>query len=439
MSDTVSLEERPLPAWSAIAEAGGIDAWLVLELKARNLWSDGAPATLTDAERQRYKAEREEERRVRKHLRRHAWKAFRAAHLVHLGAGVFYHDTVDVDRFDIDDPEARRQANELPPLRSAQDLARALDLSIPHLRWLAFHRDVDDQSHYRRWLIPKRDGNHRLISAPKPKLKAAQQWIHRNIAERLPVHGDAHGFLPGRSTVTNARVHAGAAIVIKFDLQDFYPTITLPRIKGLFRKAGYGEQVATVLALLCTEAPRDPILLDGKTLYIACGPRSLPQGAPTSPTLTNALCLRLDLRLSALALHLGARYTRYADDLTFSFPGAADSPKLGRLRSGVARIVTAEGFRLHRTKTRIMRAGRSQRVTGLVVNATAPGRPDVRVPRTIRRRLRAALHNREHGRAHGDLDQLHGLAAYIHMSDPALGQTFLEQVALLRNRGDERS
>lgn len=440
MSDTAPNSERPLAAWPAIAEAGGIDAWVVAELKARSLWDEGTDtSTLSDKDRKKYKARREEERRVRKVLRRHAWSEFRRNHLVHLGAGIFYHDTPDVDRHDLPDPEARRLDNALPKLANATALAEALGFTVSRLRWMVFHREVDSGTHYHRWHVPKRDGSLRLISAPKPQLKAAQRWIARNISEHLPVHGAAHGFVPGRSTVTNATVHAGARVIIKLDLQNFYPTITQPRVKGLFRKAGYGEQVATVLSMLCTEAPREVVELRGKPCHVAIGPRSLPQGAPTSPSLTNALCLRLDRRMQGLATKLGFRYSRYADDLTFSFHAPADvEPPVGKLLHRVRSIVGAEGFAVHPGKTRIMRSGRRQKVTGLVVNAPAAGHevPAARVPRKLRRRLRAALHNRAHGKGGAEsLDHLHGYAAYVHMTDAAHGRPLLAAVTALREAG----
>jgi hypothetical protein len=438
MTDSIPTPttERPLPPWPEIAAAGGVHAWVVAELQARGLWEDSVDTSrLSDRERKQYKARRAEERRVRKVLRAHAWATYREHHIVHVGAGVFYHDTADVDRFDIAGRSERREANELPDLSDATTLAAALELSVPRLRWLVYHRDVDRSTHYQRWYIPKRDGKLRLISAPKPTLMRVQRWVARHVTERLPVHGAAHGFLAGRSTVTNARVHAGAAVVVKFDIKDFYPTITMPRVKGLLRKAGYGEQVAILIAMLCTESPRDRIELDGRDHFVATGPRSLPQGAPTSPSITNALCLRLDARLSGLATTLGFAYSRYADDMTFSFHGDAAAP-VGKLKGAVRRIVSEEGFALHTGKTRVMRAGRRQKVTGLVVNANGPERAPVRVPRKIRRQLRAALHNRAHGKAGpDDLSRLAGLAAYIHMSDPAEGRRFLDQVEQLRAGG----
>ena len=466
----------PSPEWSIIAEAGGIRAWVQSELRRKDLIDDRDTSTLSDKERKRYKARREEERRVRRTLMDQAWSAYKRANLVHLGIGVFYHDTADYDRYDIADPDARRRENDVPELADITALAKALEVPVPRLRWLAFHRDVDTGTHYHRWTVPKSDGGSRLISAPKPELKRIQRWIARSITEHLPVHGAAHGFLPGRSTVTNAAVHAGARAIVKFDLRNFYPTVTMPRVKGMFRKAGYIEQVATVLALLSTEAPREELMLRGRRHYVAVGPRSLPQGAPTSPSITNAICLSLDCRLAGLARALGARYTRYADDLTFSWPDGSDTASgttsdttsgklpIGKLKDAVDRIVRDEGFLLHDKKTRIMRAGRRQKVTGLVVNRLAEsqnqgdtdqGNSDdgdaaaastatgclARVPRKLRRQLRAAIHNRECGKAgKGEsLDTLRGLAAYIHMCDPVQGKELLERIAKLDSRAPDDS
>jgi hypothetical protein len=349
---------------------------------------------------------------------------------VHLGAGVWWHDTADVDRFDADDPEKKRADNGLPPLKDVEALAQALGLSIPRLRWLSYHRDVDTGTHYKRWLVPKRDGSPRLISAPKPDLKKAQRWIMREVTEHLPVHGAAHGFLAGRSIVTNAAVHAGARVVVKLDIRGFYPTVTMRRVKGLLRRAGLTEQVATVMAQLATESPRDEVVTHGKTHYVATGPRSLPQGAPTSPSITNALCFRLDCRLSGLARKLGCRYTRYADDLTFSWHGATSH--VGQLLSAVGRIVRSEGFEIHAKKTRVMRKGARQKVTGLIVNAAAD-RPAARVPRKTVRALRAAIKNRELGRpGKGEsLEQLKGMAAFVMMTDPVRGKQFMARIDAL--------
>ncbi len=257
------------------------------------------------------------------------------------------------------------------------------------------------------------------------------------------MHSAAHGFLPGRSITSNARVHAGAKIVVKLDIEGFYPTVTWRRVKGLLRKAGLGEQVATIMALVATEAPREELMVRGKPCFVATGPRALPQGAPTSPSITNALCLRLDCRLTGLARKLGARYTRYADDLTFSWHGdaarAADAGNaIGKLLRAVTEIVAAEGFTIKRSKTRVMRGGGRQQVTGLVVNQ-ADGRPDARVPRETQRKLRAALKNRELGRpGHGEsLESLRGMAAFIMMTDRERGRAFMARIDRLAQRAGD--
>ncbi len=431
------MSETP-PTWDNIAQVGDIERWVVAQLRQRGLLDEAAdPAKLSGAALHQFKARREEERRVRKRLRQQAWAAYRKAHLVNLGADVFHHDTPDQDRYDLPDPEARRETNGLPEIKDAKALAKALELTMPQLRWLAFQREVDTGSHYQYWTIPKRDGGQRLISSPKPILKKTQRWILRQIAERLPVHGAAHGFLPGRSVYSNAAVHAGARQIIKFDIRHFYPTVTWRRVKGLFRKGGYGEQVATVLALLCTEAPRELLELDGKPYHVASGPRALPQGAPTSPALSNTVCLRLDCRLSGLTQKLGFRYTRYADDLTFSWH-ALEPPPLGRLLRGVHLILKAEGFIPHPDKTRVLRHGRRQTVTGLVVNAAPPDCSPARIPRNKIRELRAALHNRLNGKPGKEgesLAQLRGWVAYLHMTDPEKAKPFLAQLKQLEARG----
>jgi hypothetical protein len=424
---------EPALQWADVAAKGGIRDWVDAEIARQGLTDPGGASSMSDAEKKLYKARREEERRVRRELYKKAWSAYKRSHIVHLGPGVFWHDTADVDRFDAEDPERKRQENALPPLPDVEALAKALGTTIPRLRWLAYHREVDSGTHYHRWNIPKRDGSARLISAPKPELKAIQRWIAREITEHLPIHGAAHGFVPGRSIATNATVHATARVVVKLDIKGFYPTVTTRRVKGLLRRAGLGEQVATLLALLATESPREEVVTHGRTYYVATGPRSLPQGAPTSPSITNALCLRLDCRLSGLARKLGCRYTRYADDLAFSWhgPPPEGGTQIGALLRAVRTIVKSEGFEIHTKKTRVMRRGARQRVTGLVVNAAAPGVPSVRVPRETVRELRAAIKNRELGRPGKEgetLEQLKGLAAFVMMTDQARGRAFMERI-----------
>lgn len=422
-------QTNPFDLWRSIVQAGGIQPYIDAQLSERGFLvarreTDG----MSERELTEYKKTLKAEAAERRRLRREAWAAYRAEHIVHLGDGIYWNDEPGPDKWDHPNAEVRAAENELPPLDSPRQLAEALGLTIPQLRWLAFHRDAARRIHYRRFTIPKRDGSERAIWAPMPRLKQAQHWILWNVAEKLPVHGAAHGFLPGRSILTNAAPHRDSKVVVRIDLKDFFPTVTLRRVKGLFRKAGYREHVATLLALICTESPREIVEQDGETYYVALGPRCLPQGAPTSPAITNALCHRLDQRLSGVARGQGWRYTRYADDLTFSRPSDAKAaPGIGRLLGTVRRIVKDEGFTIHDKKTAVGRRGGRQRVTGLVVNGDQPPR----VAREFKRNLRAAIHNLGSGKASPTAEPptvLAGRAAFVAMTDPALGKALLERL-----------
>ncbi len=425
--------------WKAIQDAGGKDEWIAAELRVKSLVVDAEGGAVADADKAAFKERKKAEAREKRALGKLAWQAFRATHVAHVGAGIYFRDDDDEMPADKDARVARAKEHDLLALGTVGDLARALNLTPPMLRWMCFHRDVDPSSHYHFWTIPKRDGSRRTITAPKRELKVVQRWLLRNVFEKLPVHHAAHGFLAARSIQTNARVHTGADVIVKVDVKEFFPTITLRRVKGLLRRAGIPESVATLIALLVTESPREIVQFRNKTLYVAKGARSLPQGAPTSPAITNAICLRMDKRLAGLGREMGFAYTRYADDLAFSFRkkrGGA-KPPIGALLHGVRQILEAEGFRVHQKKTTVMRGGNTQRITGLVVNE-APGAPPARVPRDVTRRLRAAIFNREKNPTKAtegeSLAQLKGMAAFIYMTDEKRGRAFLDQIAALEKR-----
>ena len=451
-------QER-VACWKAIGEAGGIEGWIAQELRNKGLSTDGLESP-ADSEKAQYKAKKKAEAEERRKLGRRAWEAYQATHINYLGAGIHWEDDPDVDRFDVENRDVRARDNGLPELKGAAELAQAMGLAVARLRWLTYHRETDTSSHYYTFTIPKRDGSPRTIFAPKRELKSAQRWMLRQVAERLPVHNAAHGFVADRSIVTNAAAHAGAQVIVKLDIRDFFPTVTWRRVKGLLRKGGLSEAVATLLSLLATESPRQVVQFRGKTLHVAVGPRALPQGAPTSPALTNALCMRLDRRLSGLARTLGFTYTRYADDLAFSWRPAAPETlakalpigtkvgegraPVGALLRGVGQILPAEGFRIHPDKTRVLRCGDRQKITGLVVNSPPAGTkaPPARVPRDVVRKLRAAIHNLEKGKPSkpGEtLQHLSGMAAFVHMTDPPRGRAFLDRIAAIAARSPAAS
>lgn len=284
-----------------------------------------------------------------------------------------------------DTPDPRLRQNGLPELVNAEELAAAIDVTPGKLQWLCFDRTVSTVDHYRRFQIPKRSGAMRSIASPKPLLRKAQDWIRLNVLSKMVPHERvAMAFRPGKSIADNAKPHAGKAIVVRIDLKDFFPTINFARAKGLFQYVGYNEGVATLLALLCTEAPRAKAVVHGKTYYVATGPRVLPQGACTSPDLSNFICRKLDVRLDGFAKSLGFTYTRYADDLVFSHDEARGNATL--LIRVACSVIAAEGFEPNHDKTAIMRRGGRQVVTGLVVNDVP------KVSRRDTRRFRAIAH-----------------------------------------------
>lgn len=382
--------------------------------------------SLEERQRRRDQKKAEAEQRKKKHADLVAHR--RATDIVFLGRGVS-RGLAD-RRANIE----RLQEFGLPVLASPADLAAAMGITISRLRWLAFHSDAPTTVHYVSFDIPKKSGGMRRLSAPHQQLAAAQRWILTGILNFIPVHDSAHGFVAQHSVLTNAAPHVGSSLVINADLSDFFPTITFARVDGLFRRIGYSPAVATILALLCTECPRQAVRFDSKTYYAATGPRSLPQGACTSPAISNLIAHKLDRRMTAMARKLGWRYTRYADDLTWSIR-EEPSPQVGYVLARMRHIVDDEGFQLNHAKTRVQRRSQQQSVTGVVVNDR------MNVPRETVRRVRAILHNAGRtGLAAQNRDQhphfdswLSGMIGWIGMVHPEQGKKLRVQFERVRN------
>lgn len=316
----------------------------------------------------------------------------------------------------------RLQAHGLPALTNRNDVAAFVGTGGDDAAWSRLLRPgAQSGSAYVEFEIAKATGGTRRIAAPRKPLRKIQRKILDEILAKVPVHAAAHGFLPGRSTVTNARPHLRAAIVLKTDLVDFFPSIHYRRVIGLFEELGYSTAVAEMLAGVCTYRPK---LADGRMVW----PGLLPQGAPSSPAITNLVCRRLDARLTALARKMGGIYTRYADDLTFSFQ--QEPEKLGRFFWWVDQICQQEGFAENTKKRRVLRRSGQQRVTGVVVNE------HLAVPRKVRHRFRAIVANvkkngiKAEARDGEDLEAyLHGFVAYVKMVQPDLGAKLARDVA----------
>jgi len=217
---------------------------------------------------------------------------------------------------------------------------------------------------YREIRLPRKNGTFRQIHSPREPIRGIQRWILQNILNAYRPHAAAHGFVRGRSIVSNAAQHVGNSVLIAIDIADFFPSVTFKRVRKGFERLGYPYSVALLLANLCT---REGVL---------------PQGAPTSPALSNLVCENLDRRLAGLAASRGFSYSRYADDMAFS----SNDRCLDSLLPFIREIVEQEGFRVHDRKTRIARGGARRIITGIVVNE----HPNL--PRAHVRKLRAASH-----------------------------------------------
>jgi RNA-directed DNA polymerase len=321
----------------------------------------------------------------------------------------------------------------VPPLRTLAAVVDFTGLGVGHLQWLADargwerHARADTLRNYRYAWHPRERSTVRLIEEPKQELKRVQRRILHEILDLIPPHDAAHGFRRGRSVVTHAAAHTGKRVVLRFDLEHFFPSIFGGRIYGIFRTAGYPESVAHVLTALCVNVvpaaewaavarPADPRLLEAHArLGLRLATPHLPQGAPTSPALAGLAAFGLDRRLAALAARFDATYTRYADDLALS--GGRNLVAAARvLRETVAEIAAAEGFRVNERKSRLMtRAGR-QELCGVVVNAH---------PNVSRRdydRLKAVVHNAATSGAVGvRRAELLGRIAWVESVNPQRG------------------
>lgn len=265
-------------------------------------------------------------------------------------------------------------------LKSVQELAEALETDLEKLTYHAISKR--SRSLYRTFEIPKKSGGTRIISAPIPFWKKIQRRLAEILLEIYEPKAVVHGFAQKRSVCTNARMHVGRRFILNVDLKDFFPSINFGRVRGMFLKTPYNcpPEVATLLAQIC------------------CCNNELPQGAPTSPIISNMLCSTLDSYLRKLASEYNCSYSRYADDITFSTNKNSFLPHLAKKKivdgkdvyypgEKLITVIEKNGFRINVDKFRLQFKHQRQEVTGLVTNHK------LNVLRTYIREIRALLHN----------------------------------------------
>lgn len=278
----------------------------------------------------------------------------------------------------------------LPVIIGINHLASMMQLDPWTLRSMV----VSAHSFYHSFTIPKRKGGTRQIDAPYPSMIRAQQWIYREILSKISISPSATGFIPHHSIKDNASAHLCQRCLLLLDVKDFFPSIKWHKVYAVFIHLGYPKNIAQYLASLCC--------LNGHT----------PQGAVTSPALSNVIARRLDARITGLANKYEVKYTRYADDMTFS--GERISR---RFQSFVNTIVKEDGFDINQAKTRFIKGRHQKIVTGVSISADK-----LTIPKAKRREVRQHVYyiNKyglaEHQKKIGNNDPIYleRLIGYLH-------------------------
>ncbi len=289
-------------------------------------------------------------------------------------------------------------------IKTRSDLADYLNIPPSKITYILFKRGVD--SYYTEFEIPKKSGEPRRICAPTGDLKGVQRqladalWEHqKSIYEELGIKPNiSHAFEEGKSIITNAKIHRNKRIVINVDLSDFFDSIHIVRVCGFFEKNKHFN------------LPHEPAITIAQ---LACYQGKLPQGAPTSPIITNLVCQVLDMHLLSFAKRYRLDYTRYADDITFSTNDRAFLETWDSFYAELEKKIRKAGFSLNEKKTRITYRDSKQVVTGLVVNKK------ISVDHAYCRKVRAMAHSLYTNGSYsvdgveGNIRQLEGRFAFI--------------------------
>ncbi|WIL42564.1 reverse transcriptase family protein [Pantoea agglomerans] len=291
---------------------------------------------------------------------------------------------------------------------------------------------------YKNFPISKRTGGKRWISVPVPALMAVQSWINHNILSRTKPHAAAYAYVPKKKIIQHAQRHCGADWLVKIDIKDFFGSISERQVYNVFLGLGYPKLLSFEMARLCTRATpkrqgkkwRNEISTYSISSYNSEFVGSLPQGAPTSPALSNLVCFELDVALTSLATSLDATYSRYSDDLCFSLSEGNRKSALN-IKRQASKILREHGFSDNSSKTRIVPPGARKMLTGLNVNNASP-----KIPKEVRDSIRMHLYyskklgipqhckNRDFRSIIGFKNHLSGVIGYIYSIDKDLGNKY---------------
>lgn len=324
------------------------------------------------------------------------------------------YDTIPEDY--LDNPNvARLNYYNLPVIDNLVVLFKALNLTLNDVKML-FYSKNRRAFLYRNVEISKKNGGTRILSVPNDKLKSIQSAINKVILSKFNMSKYAMGFVKGKSIYDNAIPHVNAKTLIKIDIKDFFPSINFYQVFKQFLFFGYGKKVSNALARICVDADM-----------------KLPQGAPTSPALSNFICLKLDARISAYCEKNELIFTRYADDITISSYNKLNKNEILRIKNMISTILMDEGFIMNQQKFHYFYQGSRFIITGIVANEkiTVPKEKIREIDNAIRYINKYGLEDHmNHIQCFKDnyIGHLYGLASFIYMVDKEKGIYYLNQL-----------
>ena len=323
-------------------------------------------------------------------------------------------DTIPEDYLDNPNVERLNYYN-LPVINNLVVLFKALNLTLNDMKML-FYSNNRRVFLYRTVEIPKKCGGTRVLSIPNNKLKSIQSAINKVILSKFNMSKYATGFVKGKSIYDNAIPHVNAKTLIKIDIKDFFPSINFYQVFKQFSFFGYGKKVSNVLTRICVDADM-----------------KLPQGAPTSPALSNFICLKLDTRISAYCSKNGLIFTRYADDITISSSNKLNKNEIFRIKNLISEILKDEGFEMNHKKFHYFYQGSRFLITGIVSNdkLSVPKEKIREIDNAIRYIKRYGIEDHmNHIQCLKDnyIGHLYGIASFIYMINKEKGIYYLNQL-----------
>jgi RNA-directed DNA polymerase len=334
--------------------------------------------------------------------------------------------------------------DQLPPLLTLNHLSERTGVSLEQLRLLVSRKKEDA---YTKFSIAKRSGGRRFIKVPAVQLNHVQKWIHQHILSSVPSHRASYAFIKGKSIKDCAAQHCGAKWLIKLDIVNFFESISEIQVFQVFNCLGYQPLISFELARLCIIAtPDHSPRISSKNWHATKKYNTiaeydqpllgyLPQGAPSSPLLSNLVMRSCDKELTNIAKEYGLKYTRYSDDITFSIFSSDFSRDTAKdVIKKANKVLSKQGYLPHFKKSKIVPVGAKKIVLGLNVDGSAP-----RLQKEFKDRIRQHLYflkkvgpvdhvlARGFDSIWGFKSHLRGMIDYAKMIEPQYAEKMLEE------------